>query len=138
MANNDYSRYSINKDDLLLIILAVFIPPVPVIIRKGFCNKDTLLNFLLFLILFFPATIHSFYVVYETSKERELEQSNGTTETAAPMNNGDFNVDLESNNNRVTRNKDILPEEESFLPKYDDVAGVSKNSFAKSDNKVQK
>lgn len=135
MANNDVTKYSINKDDLLLIILAVFIPPVPVIIRKGFCSKDSLINLLLFMILFFPATIHSFYVIYESSKERESERSNIDTsrlnEDQMPLNNGDFNVDLE-------RNTHSLEENSSSLPKYDDIANESNDSNATiGDNKVQ-
>ncbi|CAI4549179.1 CDA_G0028260.mRNA.1.CDS.1 [Saccharomyces cerevisiae] len=67
--------YSINKDDLLLMVLAVFIPPVAVWKRKGIFNRDTLLNVLLFLLLFFPAIIHACYVVYETSSERSYDLS---------------------------------------------------------------
>lgn len=135
MANNDVTRYSINKDDLLLIILAVFIPPVPVIIRKGFCSKDSLINLLLFMILFFPATIHSFYVIYESSKERESERSNIDTsrlnEDQMPLNNGDFNVDLE-------RDAQTLEENSSSLPKYDDIAKEhNDNNATIGDNKVQ-
>ncbi|SMN22847.1 similar to Saccharomyces cerevisiae YJL151C SNA3 Integral membrane protein localized to vacuolar intralumenal vesicles [Maudiozyma saulgeensis] len=121
---NESSKYSINKDDLLLIILAVFIPPVPVIIRKGFCSKDSLLNILLFMILFFPATIHSFYIVYESSKERDLERDNSSStvgnggrtlsEDQVPLTNGDFNIDLERNANDIQENS-------SSLPKYDEI-----------------
>ena len=135
MANNDITKYSINKDDLLLIILAVFIPPVPVIIRKGFCSKDSLLNLLLFMILFFPATIHSFYVVYESSQERVSERSNIDTsrlnEDQVPLNNGDFNVDLERNTHSTEENS-------SNLPKYDDIANENNdNNATVGDNKVQ-
>ncbi|CAB4255122.1 similar to Saccharomyces cerevisiae YJL151C SNA3 Integral membrane protein localized to vacuolar intralumenal vesicles [Maudiozyma barnettii] len=133
---NESAKYSINKDDLLLIILGVFIPPVPVIIRKGFCSKDSLLNILLFMILFFPATIHSFYIVYESSRERDLERNNTTStvdgrtlrEDQVPLNNGDFNVDLE-------RDAQDIQENSSSLPKYDEIS--HDNNPNTGDNKVQ-
>lgn len=78
-------RYSINKDDLLLMVLAVFIPPLAVWRRKGVFDRDTLLNLLLFLLLFFPAIIHACYVVYETSDERTSERSRGRDLEAHPQ-----------------------------------------------------
>ncbi|CAI4043535.1 hypothetical protein SKDZ_10G0640 [Saccharomyces kudriavzevii ZP591] len=81
--NDNRMRYSINKDDLVLMVLAVFIPPASVWKRKGLFNRDTLLNLLLFLLLFFPATIHACYVVYETSDERSVERSRAQESTSA-------------------------------------------------------
>mgnify|MGYP003365122911 CR=1 FL=1 len=83
--DEDRMRYSINKDDLLLMVLAVFIPPLAVWRRKGVFDRDTLLNLLLFLLLFFPAIIHACYVVYETSDERATERSRGLDLEAHPQ-----------------------------------------------------
>lgn len=141
--------YSVNKEDLLLIILSVFVPPVVVIIRKGFFSRDFLLNLLLFLIFFFPAIIHAFYVVYETSLQRpynnpNLTNDNTTTNTntnpntsssSKPfmedqlplasnvdgLNNGDLNMDLERDGNN------------EGLPNYDEITGQKPTT----DNKIQ-
>lgn len=48
-------------------------------------DRDTLLNLLLFLLLFFPAIIHACYVVYETSDERATERSRGLDLEAHPQ-----------------------------------------------------
>ncbi|CCF58784.1 hypothetical protein KAFR_0F01870 [Kazachstania africana CBS 2517] len=116
-------KFSVNKDDLWLGLLGVFIAPAPVIARKGFFSRDTLLSVILFLVFFFPAIIHAFYVIYETSKERELE-NRSDSEDAVPLTNGDFNVDLESNANDA-------------LPEYNEVVDSSKIADI-SDNKIQK
>lgn len=135
------TKYSINKDDLLLIILAVFVPPVPVIIRRGLCNRDTLLNFLLFMVLFFPATIHSFYVVYETSKERDLEREStaALAEDRVPLTNGDFGVDLEAGEGQNHAEPQEEQEQGADLPRYDDIASSTmRDDFrGAADNKQQ-
>ncbi|CAL9732626.1 hypothetical protein MOUN0_O02256 [Monosporozyma unispora] len=142
--------YSVNKDDLILIALSVFVPPVVVIIRKGFFSRDFLLNLLLFVIFFFPAIIHAFYVVYETSLQRPYNNpnlSNNSNETNTNtntistsssnkpsaedempltsnvdgINNGDFNMDLERDGNS------------EGLPNYDEITGQRSTT----DNKIQ-
>jgi uncharacterized membrane protein YqaE (UPF0057 family) len=47
---------------VVLIILAVLLPPVAVIVKKGF-GKDLLINIILCLLLFFPGMIHAIWVV---------------------------------------------------------------------------
>lgn len=131
--------YSVNKDDLLLIVLSVFIPPIPVITRKGFFSRDFLLNLLLFLIFFFPAILHSFYVIYETSTQRPYNNTGNPSvatqssnvvaaEDQLPLasnvdglNNGNFNIDLERDGNK------------GDLPNYEEVAG----NVHITDNKIQ-
>lgn len=140
--------YSVNKEDLLLIVLSVFVPPVVVIIRKGFFSRDFLLNLLLFLIFFFPAIIHAFYVVYETSLQRPYNNPNvanvntntttnnsNTSTSSKPLgedqlpltsnvdgfNNGDINMDLERDGNS------------EGLPNYDEITGQKSTT----DNKIQ-
>lgn len=131
--------YSVNKDDLILIVLSVFVPPVAVIIRKGFFSRDFLLNLLLFLIFFFPAIIHAFYVIYETSTQRPYNNTNGSSTTVSSsnvvatedqlplasnvdgLNNANFNIDLERDGNK------------GDLPNYEEVAGYKHVT----DNKIQ-
>jgi uncharacterized membrane protein YqaE (UPF0057 family) len=47
---------------VVLIILAVVLPPVAVIVKKGF-GKDLLINIILCILLFFPGMIHAIWVV---------------------------------------------------------------------------
>lgn len=46
---------------LILIILAIFLPPVAVFLKAG-AGKDLLINILLCFLLFLPAVIHALIV----------------------------------------------------------------------------
>lgn len=119
------SVYSVNKHDVLLMVLAVFLAPISVWTRRGFCSRDFLLNFLLYGLFFFPAIFHAAYVIYETSEERQSSyesvpnQEDGS-EPQQPR-NGDFNVDLEA---------------QGSLPRYEEVIDRS-TAQLHGDNKVQ-
>lgn len=47
---------------LVLILLAIFLPPVAVFLKKG-VGKDLLINILLCLLMFFPGMVHALWVV---------------------------------------------------------------------------
>jgi uncharacterized membrane protein YqaE (UPF0057 family) len=47
---------------ILLLILAIFIPPVPVLIRTG-CSWQLLLNVVLTIFIWLPGVIHAWYIV---------------------------------------------------------------------------
>jgi uncharacterized membrane protein YqaE (UPF0057 family) len=47
---------------LLLIILAIFLPPVAVILNNGF-GKDLLINIVLCLFFYVPGIIHALWLV---------------------------------------------------------------------------
>ena len=47
---------------LILILLAIFLPPVAVALKRG-AGKDLLINILLCLLLFFPGMVHALWVV---------------------------------------------------------------------------
>lgn len=122
---NGGSKLSINKSDGWLLLLSVFVPPVPVLIRKGFFSRDFLLNLLLFVMFFIPAIAHAAYVVVETSEERNKDFAAlpSQDEEVTGPGNGDYGVDLESN----------------ALPDYEDVVGTEdSNAAAPTDNKVQR
>lgn len=119
------NKLTVNRGDVWLLVLSVFAPPVPVLIRKGLFSRDFLLNLLLFITFVIPAIAHAAFVVIETSEERNrdfaLVPSHDDQEAAAGPGNGDFNVDLEANS--------------PGLPEYDDVVPAP---VAVTDNKVQK
>jgi uncharacterized membrane protein YqaE (UPF0057 family) len=50
----------VNK--LVLILLAIFLPPVAVALKRGI-GKDLLINILLCLLVFFPGMIHALWIV---------------------------------------------------------------------------
>ena len=50
----------VNK--LVLILIAIFLPPVAVVLKRGF-GKDLLINILLCLLVFFPGMVHALWVV---------------------------------------------------------------------------
>ena len=47
---------------LILILLALFLPPLSVFLHRGF-GKDFFLNLILTLIVFFPGVVHALYLL---------------------------------------------------------------------------
>jgi len=47
---------------ILLIILAILLPPVAVFLKKG-AGKDLVINIVLCLLFFFPGLIHALWVI---------------------------------------------------------------------------
>ncbi|EDO19011.1 hypothetical protein Kpol_2002p82 [Vanderwaltozyma polyspora DSM 70294] len=128
--NNDESGspiFSIDKHDLVLLIIAVFLPPVAVWKRRGFFSKDSLLNVLLFLLFFFPAVIHAMFVIHETS----LQRSRGQYQQVSSNDNSNVAVE-EQNVNKLTNVHDL--EENRVPPLYNDIV---KSPMNVSDNKIQ-
>ena len=46
---------------LVSILIAIFLPPVAVALKRGF-GKDLLINILLCLLLYFPGMIHALWI----------------------------------------------------------------------------
>ena len=47
---------------ILMIVLAIFLPPIAVVIKHGL-GKDFLINILLCLLAFLPGVVHALYLV---------------------------------------------------------------------------
>ena len=47
---------------ILLIVLAIFLPPVAVFLKKG-AGKDLIINILLCLVLFLPGVVHALWLI---------------------------------------------------------------------------
>ncbi len=45
-----------------MILIAIFLPPVAVVLKRG-VGKDLLINILLCLLVFFPGMVHALWVV---------------------------------------------------------------------------
>lgn len=69
--NSKVPFLSLTKNDLLLMIISIFFPPVSVYLRKGLWTKDFLINFLLTLLLGLPGFIHAVWVIYTSSELRD-------------------------------------------------------------------
>ena len=60
-----YSRYDkgeIIMNRLVSILLAIFLPPIAVFLKKG-VGKDLIINIILCLLFFFPGMVHALWVV---------------------------------------------------------------------------
>jgi uncharacterized membrane protein YqaE (UPF0057 family) len=55
--------------DVLIVILAILLPPVAVVIRRG-CGVDVLINILLCLLGHIPGVIHAVFVVLHDRERR--------------------------------------------------------------------
>jgi len=53
--------------DILMIILAIILPPVAVLILKG-CGGDFCINLILTLIMWLPGAIHAVWLVLKSSE----------------------------------------------------------------------
>ena len=53
-----------DANKILLIVLAIFLPPVAVFLKKG-VGKDLLINIILCLLFFFPGVLHAIWVVIQ-------------------------------------------------------------------------
>lgn len=47
---------------LVLILLAIFLPPVAVFMKKG-AGKDLIINIVLCLLMFFPGMVHALWLI---------------------------------------------------------------------------
>ncbi len=47
---------------IVLIVLAIFLPPVAVFLKNG-AGKDLLINIVLCFVFFFPAVVHALWLV---------------------------------------------------------------------------
>ena len=56
----DHGVRIVNK--LILILLAIFLPPVAVVLKRGF-GKDLLINILLCFLILFPGMVHALWIV---------------------------------------------------------------------------
>lgn len=54
-----------NERSLILVLLAIFLPPIAVFLKAG-VGLHLLLNILLILLFFIPAMIHALWVVLKT------------------------------------------------------------------------
>ncbi|MBB1319333.1 YqaE/Pmp3 family membrane protein [Shewanella sp. SR43-4] len=53
-----------DTNKLLLVIIAILLPPVAVLLKKGM-GKDLLINILLCIFFFVPGLIHALWVVLQ-------------------------------------------------------------------------
>ncbi|KAH7586054.1 uncharacterized protein GVI51_H01397 [Nakaseomyces glabratus] len=66
--------------DWFLVFVAVFLPPVAVGLRRGFCSKDMLINLVLFILGFFPGLIHALYVISCYPYEQQHSRLQGSSQ----------------------------------------------------------
>mgnify|MGYP006270460663 CR=1 FL=1 len=57
--------------DLIKILLAIFLPPISVLIERGL-GMQLLINIILTLIGVLPGSIHALYLVVSSRKERTI------------------------------------------------------------------
>lgn len=55
---------ALSNMDFFLICVAIFLPPVPVLLKRN-CGADFLINIVLTLLCFLPGMIHSIYIIFK-------------------------------------------------------------------------
>ncbi|KAK1755571.1 hypothetical protein QBC47DRAFT_401737 [Echria macrotheca] len=80
-----------STSDVILYLLAIFIPPIPVFLKRG-VHADLWINILLWVLGWIPGVLHAWYVIskYErpamsTYRAAPVETVPPTTTTAPPM-----------------------------------------------------
>lgn len=49
--------------DWLLVLIGFFIPPIPVLVKRGIASPDFWINILLCLLGFIPGLLHCYYII---------------------------------------------------------------------------
>lgn len=52
-----------DNKQILLIVLAIFIPPLAVFLKKEACDMDVIINLILTIFFFIPGLIHAIWVI---------------------------------------------------------------------------
>ncbi|PWN23885.1 UPF0057-domain-containing protein [Microstroma glucosiphilum] len=58
-----------SNSDVLLYFLAIFVPPVPVFIKRG-CSNAFWINIILWLLAWIPGVIHAWYIIAKNEDNR--------------------------------------------------------------------
>ena len=56
------SQPASSTSDVLLYFIALFVPPVPVFLKRG-CGADILINICLWILGWIPGVIHAWYII---------------------------------------------------------------------------
>ncbi|KAF9735749.1 plasma membrane proteolipid Pmp3 [Paraphaeosphaeria minitans] len=56
-----------STSNVLLYFLALFLPPVPVFIKRG-CGADFLINICLSILGWIPGVLHAWYIISQTER----------------------------------------------------------------------
>ncbi|AGO10789.1 AaceriAFR726Wp [[Ashbya] aceris (nom. inval.)] len=59
--------------DWMLVLVAIFMPPVTVGVKRGAWSKPFLASVVLYVVGFLPCLVHALYVVYQSSYDIELK-----------------------------------------------------------------
>ncbi|CDK26554.1 unnamed protein product [Kuraishia capsulata CBS 1993] len=87
---------TMGSTDVLLYVIAFFVPPFPVLVRKGFWTSEFLLCLILSLIFHLPGIAYSCYIVFDTSVLTGSPQ--GIASRFRHINQGYQNLDAENGN----------------------------------------
>ncbi|KAA8916680.1 hypothetical protein TRICI_001178 [Trichomonascus ciferrii] len=124
--------------DILLALLGLFVPPLPVAIKRGLFSLDTLLNLILCLLGGLPGVLHCWYIIvkYPDDGIPFVESARGRYQTVP---------DVESSNQVVHPNYQSTATSggenvggaagPSEPPSYDQT--IQRGAAVKGDNKVQ-
>lgn len=52
-----------HAEDWLLAFVAILLPPVPVIVKRGFCSAELLISIFLLILGFLPSLIYGWYII---------------------------------------------------------------------------
>ncbi|OWB66730.1 hypothetical protein B5S33_g5327 [[Candida] boidinii] len=74
--------------DWLLAFVGIFLPPVPVALKRGICSADFWINIALMLLGFLPALIHCWYIISCYPHDSSSSYSGATFPGREPHNYG--------------------------------------------------
>lgn len=52
-----------HAQDWFMVFIGFFLPPVPVIVKRGFFSADLLINVVLCILGYFPGLLHLYYII---------------------------------------------------------------------------
>lgn len=52
-----------HAQDWFMVFIGFFLPPIPVLVKRGFFSADFLINVVLCILGFFPGLLHCYYII---------------------------------------------------------------------------
>ena len=105
------------QSSLILGVIALFVPPFPVVVRRG-CGADFLVNLLLTFFCWIPGVAHAFYVIVRYSDQDKRRHVRGHSSTSRDSTYG-RSSNYHSNRRRSKPRSRSSSHERPAYPRYD-------------------
>lgn len=90
--------------DCLLVLLAVVFPPLPVMLKRGLCSCDLLINICLCLLGWVPGMIHAWYIILSQPRGRVVDDEEAQVFIVTPPQASNITINKHPNQTMIKFN----------------------------------